>query len=34
MDPDAFPLKGRQTLFEWCIRPMLRALFGFGRPQR
>lgn len=32
MDPAAFPAKRRQTLLEWMIRPLLRGLFGFGRP--
>jgi uncharacterized protein (DUF362 family) len=31
MDRDAFPFARRQTPSERCLRPLLRALFGFGR---
>lgn len=34
MDPSAFPPSRRATLLEWSIRPLLRALFGFGKPPR
>ncbi|MFO0618287.1 MAG: DUF362 domain-containing protein [Polyangiaceae bacterium] len=34
MDPSAFPMRRRQTLAEWLIRPLLRSVFGFGKPPR
>lgn len=32
MDLAAFPRRRRRTLLEWVARPLLRGLFGFGRP--
>jgi uncharacterized protein (DUF362 family) len=34
MDPEAFPAIGRPRLRERLIRPLLRFLFGFGKPPR
>jgi hypothetical protein len=34
MDPEAFPPSGNASLFARMVRPVLRALFGFGRPPK